>query len=151
MTAESSTAAFQEFQPRFDDYFKESPETPAEMYFLRYEAANQLCKLPGGECEVGKDCHQALIEHHLALDECQNYAVSKGVTSTYVLFNVAYYTKWLERNNLEDSMLNRAQWGREQIDRTVTTHPSDHATWYMVTSNPTWFQGMLYEKKHVVK
>jgi len=149
------TADFQEFQTRFDEYLRSAKEYPSEMYFLRYEAADQLRSLPSEPHDHDR-FRQSLEEHHRVLDECQDYAVTREVTSTYVLFNEKKYTQWLDEQQRDDSRLSRAEWAREQIDaKEVTMHASNYATWFIVTEVasgiqdvPEILKDMFTEEKH---
>lgn len=138
--------AFDEFKTRFDDYLEHRSEPPAEMYFLRYESDAPLLdlvqKAHAGEGE------ETLEEHLHALDECQEYAIDQGVTSTYIFFNPAKYEKWRQKNHLEDTLESRARWGAEQVPQQVDVHPSPHLTWYVITGNPKWYRDVVPPHMH---
>lgn len=136
------TAAFDEFKTVFDDYLERCPEYPEEMYFLRYEGAQPIIDLHPDI--PSRDRPEDVLEDFIKdLDDCQNYAVSKEVTSTYVFFNPDQYSLWLNETGGEDSALKRAEWAVQKIPEQVVTHVSDRITWFMVTNEPDWYKKVL--------
>jgi hypothetical protein len=126
---------FADFKRSFDYHLDHSNESPAEMLFLRYESELHFPKtLPDGCQDL------TLEEYFIILDQCQNYAVSREVTSTYVFFDPAKFEDWARVTQSEDTPHNRARWATTQIKQQVFTHVSNPITYFIVTGRPDWYK-----------
>lgn len=126
---------FEEFKSQFDAFLEACDEDPPGILFLRYEdleAASHLHTV----ADQGFSPARALDDYLETLTECQDYAVSKGVTSTYVFFDPQDYTRWLEERGWQDNPWHRAQWAQTQVDEEVIPHPARGIIWFRTTGVP---------------
>ncbi len=132
---------FVRFKEQFDAAMNRADPRPKEMLFLRYEGEDALpLSAPDGGAEA--ECRN-LVAHYALMDDCQNYAVEHGVTSTYIFFSPAKYGKWLAEHQAEDSIANRAKWAESQTQVKVDTGATADLIWFLVLGEPDWYKRLV--------
>ncbi|TLD71416.1 hypothetical protein FEM03_07770 [Phragmitibacter flavus] len=131
----SDSALFADFKRSFDHYLDNSNESPAEMLFLRYESELHFPE----DVSSGPE-PLSLDDYFQILDQCQQYAISREVTSTYVFFNPEKFQRWAHHIESEDTTENRARWAHTQIQEQVVTHVSSPITYFIITGHPEWYK-----------
>jgi|GEM_PF-5572666 len=126
------SAAYEEFRESFDHYLAQCEETPAKMMFLRYESHQHLPEQNATP--------QDLEDYLKLLDVCQDYAMTKNVTSNYIFFDAVKYDQWRVAHNLDDDTEARAQWARAQLQEDVAMHTANPLTWFVITGHPNWYK-----------
>lgn len=126
------SAIFEEFKASFDSYLDRFKEPPGQMLFLRYDGPLQF---PEGNENLSWEQYVAV------LDDCQNYAISREVTSTYVFFNPGKFEEWRGLMEQSDSVQARAEWAaKTQIKEAVVTHAANPITYFIIVGHPDWYK-----------
>ena len=126
------SAIFDEFKASFDSYLDRFKEPPNQMLFLRYD----------GPLQFPEELKELSWEEYVAiLDECQNYAISCQVTSTYVFFNPGKFEEWSQLMEKPDSVESRAEWAAKvQIKEDVVTHAANPISYFIIVGHPDWYK-----------
>lgn len=130
-------ALFDDFKNSLDHHLELAKEPPAEMYFLRYDSPLLFPRNDG----QNPFTELAWQEYIRLLDDCQNYAVSREVTSTYIFFDRSKFEEWQRVMNEPDNIETRAKWAATtQIKEDVVTHVGNPITYFLIVGHPDWYR-----------
>lgn len=130
-------ALFDEFKTSLDQYLDQAEKAPAEMYFLRYDSPLMFPRSEDATVEPALGWQEYLA----LMDDCQNYAISCELTSTYVFFDRDKFEGWLRVMNETDTPETRARWAAEtQIKEEVITHVANPITYFIIVGHPDWYK-----------